>query len=120
MCKHSLITYHLLSYIYTEPSSPTAQTHTLTFLGLLFNLNDIVFRHVLQQPDSLLYHLHTIATDVALHDDLVQPLRVLRHGCAGRELLGEELGSFLQVNVWYRQSDYYQCCGRRKRRTKVL
>jgi hypothetical protein len=39
-----------------------------------------------------------------LHHDLVEALRVLRHGCAGCELLREELGGFLEIDVYITSS----------------
>jgi hypothetical protein len=39
-----------------------------------------------------------------LDHDLVEALRVLRHGCAGCELLREELGGFLEIDVYIASS----------------
>ena len=58
---------------------PDMKVHCSTaLLSLLFHLNHIVLRYVFQQSHSFLNHLYDLATNVALDDDLVKALRVLR------------------------------------------
>ena len=66
-----------------------------TLFLLLLDLYDIVLGHALEQSHAVFDHLHDFAADVALHDDLVLPLVVLRHRRARRELLRELLCDLL-------------------------
>ena len=72
-----------------------SQRLAVAFLFLLFHLYNVVGRNPLQEANLILNHLDDVSADIALNDDLVQPLWVLRHRGSARELGGEEFCGFL-------------------------
>lgn len=68
-------------------------------LPLLLYLYYVILRHILEKAHTILDHLDDVSAHVALNDDLVEALRVLRDGGACREFLCEELRGFFQVDI---------------------
>jgi len=84
-----------------QKAKSPANLHSLpAFLLLLLHELDVIGGNVLQhRHTATLDHVEDLVGDVALDNDLVEPLRVLRDGGAGREARGEELGALLQVDA---------------------
>lgn len=74
----------------------------LSFPALLFLLLhyfDVILRHALQNTGLLANHVQNLVAHVALHNHLIEALRILSDARARRELLREELCGLLEVDA---------------------
>ena len=72
----------------------------IAFLFLLLHFHNVIGRDALQDTHLLLDHFDDVSTDIALDDDLIQPLRIFCHRRSTRKLGGKQLCSLFQVHSW--------------------
>ena len=92
----------LVNETYLPDNSVNRRTNRLiaSLLLLVLYFDDIIRRDTFKNALTFLDHLHNFGADVPLHNDFVQTLRVLRHGCTRSKLLCELLRGLLEVHAY--------------------
>lgn len=68
-------------------------------LRFVLHLHDIIYGYAFENTCALLNHLEDLAAHIALYDDLLLALSVLRDRCTSGELLRKLLCGLLQIDA---------------------
>lgn len=74
-------------------------------LWFILHLHDIIDRYPFQNARSFVNHIHDLCADIALHDNLILALQILRYRGTSSKLLCKLFRSFLEIDVYNTQSN---------------